>query len=129
MDRRTFCLSSAAAAACWPADRAFAAGRGPAMASERILFDSRYGECRSFAAAARRFGHAPLAFYGDITALWYDDLRPHWAAGGGSIAGMTTSTSLFCLEQLAKDHWRRVTFRIDHGLTPAAHLVSWIISA
>ena len=131
MDRRTFCLGSAAAAACWQADRAFAVPNpGPAIALDQIVFDSRYAECRSFAAAARGFGHAALAFEGDVTALWYYHLRPRWAAGGGAIAGMTTSSSLFCLEQLAKDHWRRVVFRVDDGATEhAMKLVSWVIRA
>jgi hypothetical protein len=115
MDRRTFCLGSAAAAVCCQADRAFAAANpGAAIALDYVLFDSRYAECRLFAAAAIRSGHETVAFEGDITSLWYDALRPQWAGGGGAIAGMSTPSSLFCLEQLAKDHWRRVLIRIEH---------------
>ena len=120
MDRRTFCLGSAAAAVCRHADRAFAAANpgaanpGATIALDQVVFDSRYAECRSFAASARRSGHETVAFDGDITSLWYDTLRPQWAAGGGAIAGMTTPSSLFCLEQSAKDHWRRVVIRIEH---------------
>src|SRR3974390_1633023 len=112
MDRRTFCLGSAAAAVC-PFGSAFAgADSGRAIALERVVFDSRHAECRSFAAAARHCGHEPIAFNGDVTPLWHE-LRRQWAAGLG-VAGMTTPSSLFCLEQLAKDHWRRVVIRIEH---------------
>ncbi|MEP6549274.1 MAG: hypothetical protein ABJD53_17580 [Gammaproteobacteria bacterium] len=125
MDRRTFCLGSAAAAVCCHAEGVFAAtgtgatgaataSRSPAIALDEIVFDSRYAECRSFAAAARRSGHQTIAFEGDVTPLWHDMLRPLWAAGRGSVAGMTTPSSLFCLEQMAKDHWRHVVIRIDH---------------
>ncbi len=125
MDRRTFCLGSAAAAVCGHTDGVFAAAckgaagpgvgnPGAAIRLGQVLFDSRYAECRSFAAAAHRSGNEIVAFQGDVTRLWRDMLHPRWAAGGGAIAGMTTPSSLFCLEQLAKDHWRRVVIRIDH---------------
>src|SRR5271169_4992659 len=119
MDRRIFCLGSAAAAVCRPDGSAFAgASSGRAIALDRVVFDSRYAECRSFAAAARRCGHEPIAFDGDVTPLWHE-LRRQWAAGVAGIAGMTSPPSLFCLEQLAKDHWRRVVIRIEHRRSPA----------
>ncbi len=91
-----------------------------------VLFDSRYGASRAFGAAAARSGHATAALRGDVTGLWLSHLDPHWAGGGGAVAGMTTAASLFCLEQMAKDHWLRVVVRIDHrrsssiGAGPAA---------
>ncbi|MEP6885628.1 MAG: hypothetical protein ABJC66_12855 [Gammaproteobacteria bacterium] len=135
MDRRTFCLGSAAVAVCGCADGAFAAAypgaeySGAAIALDLVLFDSRYAECRSFAAVAKHSGHATVAFQGDVTRLWYDTLRPRWAAGGGMIAGMTSPSSLFCLEQLAKDHWRRVVMRIEHRRSLGGDLVSWVIGS
>jgi hypothetical protein len=83
-----------------------------------VLFDSRFGSSRALGAAAARGGYATAALQGDVTALWVRDLEPHWAAGGGAIAGMTTAASLFCLEQLAKDHWMRVIVRVDHRRSP-----------
>ncbi len=130
MDRRTFCLGSAAAAFYGRADRAFPAGVGAgpaaALALDQVLFDSRFIECRSFAAAARGFGRRTVAFDGDVTRVWHDTLRPRWAAGCGAIGGITTPSGLFCLEQLAKDHWRRVLVRIE--VPGQAALVSWVIS-
>jgi hypothetical protein len=116
MDRRTFCIGSAAAAVCCHTDGVFAAActGAAAIGLDQVLFDSRYAECRSFAAAAHRSGNEIVAFQGDVTRLWQHMLHPRWAAGGGAIAGMTTPSSLFCLEQLAKDHWKRLVIRIDH---------------
>ena len=41
---------------------------------------------------------------------------------------MTTARSLFCLEQLAKDHWMRVVIRAEHAVEDhkAAH---WVTAA
>jgi hypothetical protein len=134
MDRRTFCLSSAAAAisgaaaglACLPA-----AGQIPAMPAVapilplyKFIYDHRYPAARAFGAAVN--GMRTVAIDGDITALWSRDLRAQWSAGAGAIAGMTTVRSLFCLEQLAKDHWMRVVTRAEHAVEAheAAHWVT-----
>jgi hypothetical protein len=125
MDRRTFCLSSAAVVACCRTGRTFGLpSPGVPIVLDRVLFDSRYAECRSFAAAARRCGHETAALEGDVTRLWYDTLCPRWAAGGGAIAGMTAHSSLFCLEQLAKDHWMRVVIRIEHRSGIPSHRIT-----
>jgi hypothetical protein len=132
MDRRKFCLSSAAAAisgaaagmACVPA----AGQMSPAMPAVapilplyKFIYDHRYPAARTFGAAAS--GMRTVAIDGDITALWSRDLRAQWSAGAGAIAGMTTARSLFCLEQLAKDHWMRVLIRAEHAVEAheAAH--------
>jgi hypothetical protein len=84
----------------------------------KILFDERFEASRSFAAGAQRLGCPIQSIAGDVTALWFDELQPSWARGEGTIIGMTTHTSLFCLEQLARDHWMRVTARIEHRPGP-----------
>jgi len=135
MDRRKFCLSSAAAAisgaaaalACLPA-----AGQmtpvvpavAPSLPLYKFIYDHRYPVARAFGAAAN--GMRTVAIDGDITALWSRDLRAQWSAGAGAIAGMTTTRSLFCLEQLAKDYWMRVVIRAEHAVEAheAAHWVT-----
>ncbi len=121
----------------WARRSRFAAGPGAPITLDLVLFDARFIECRSFAAAARRLGRQTVAFDGDITRVWHDTLRPRWAAGCGAIGGITTPSGLFCLEQLAKDHWRRVLVRIEHRQArPIADptvpvetaLISWVIS-
>jgi hypothetical protein len=118
MDRRHFCIASAAAAVWLGADRACAVEAAlpgpPVIELDKVLYDSRYPGSGAFGAAAVRACLPAFAFPGDVTTLWRQILRPSWAAGGGSIAGMTTAAGLFCLEQLAKDHWMRVVLRIEH---------------
>ena len=139
MDRRRFCLSSAAAAISLgvggssasaapmpPAADGFADGNPIAL--DAILFDSRFPSSRAFGAAAKSVGRATTALQGDVTGLWRHHLRPHWARGG-AIAGMTTASSLFCLEQLAKDHWMRVVVRVEHRGSPPGSLAHRVTAA
>jgi len=57
----------------------------------------------------------PLRQFQARPPVWPRDLRAQWSAGGGAIAGMTTARTLFCLEQLAGDHWMRVVIRAEHS--------------
>lgn len=128
MDRRLFCLSSVAAAlsgaaagvACRPAAGHALAVTHPAATPSagvhQFLYDRRYAAARAFGAAAAGADSTAriLAISGDITGLWARDLRAQWSTGGGALAGMTTAKSLFCLEQLAQDHWMRVVIRAEH---------------
>ncbi len=141
MNRRIFCLSGVAAAICGAAGGSaglpaaeHAAQPAPADSEPRVklykfIYDRRFSAGRAFGAAAEYVrstaGTKPVG--GDITALWSLDLRPQWSAGGGAIAGMTTARTLFCLEQLAKDHWMRVVVRAEHAISrghDAAHRVT-----
>jgi hypothetical protein len=131
MNRRKFCLSSVATAisgaadglACLPAAGQSAAlppaGSTPNVRLYKFVYDRRYSPGRAFGIAAEhaRSTAGIVAIGGDITALWSRDLRPRWSAGGGAIAGMTTARTLFCLEQLAKDHWMRVVIRAEHAIS------------
>ena len=131
MNRRRFCISSAAATlstasgglTCLTA-AAQTASPAPEVSSlsvplYKFIYDRRYSAGRDFGAAAehaRSIGGI-VAIDGDITELWSRDLRLRWSAGGGAIGGMTTARTLFCLEQLAKDHWMRVVIRAEHILS------------
>jgi hypothetical protein len=122
MNRRKFvgagatALTSLAAAGLWAAgsrDVAMSArSRGTPL--YKVIFDTRFQACRAFAAAAGQLDCRVHGIAGDVTALWYDKLQPRWSRGEGMIAGMTTTTALFCLEQLAWNHWMRVVARIEH---------------
>jgi len=129
MDRRRFCISSAAATMSgaaavlvgWPAAGRSDAPPPPAPAPgvrlHGFVFDRRYAAARAFGAAAEhvRSDAGLIPIDGDITGLWSRDLRPRWSAGGGAIAGMTTARTLFCLEQLAANHWMRAAVRVEHA--------------
>jgi hypothetical protein len=105
----------------------------PGIRLYKFIYDRRFYAGRTFGASAER---APsiagtVGIAGDITALWSGELRPRWLAGDGAIAGMTTARTLFCLEQLAKDHRMRVVTRADHAITDGGditHLVSFVIA-
>jgi len=131
MNRRKFCLTSAAAAisgaaggfTCLPAAAQTDPLRPAAAAANvrlyKFIYDHRYPAGRAFGAAAEhaRSTAGVVAIGGDVTALWSSDLRPRWSAGGGAIAGMTTARTLLCLEQLAGDHGMRVMIRAEHAIS------------
>lgn len=136
IDRREFCCSAIAVTVSLGSLSASAAARTMASASAslalyKVIFDIRFAASCAFGAAAARTGVNTAAINGDVTALWLQDLGPHWAAGGGAVAGMTTPRTLLCLEQLAHDTWRRVLSRSESGaMRSSAHearLVSWLI--
>ena len=146
MNRRMFCWSSAAAAisvgsAAWarmpdaepvyptaalPQALTLPPGKLPLY---KIVYDRRFPISRAFGISARGLGAATgaEAIDGDVTALWSNDLRLLWSAGGSAhsrgraVAGMITVHGLLCLEQLAMDHRKRVLLRVEHGavLAPA----------
>jgi hypothetical protein len=126
LNRRDFVIRTGAAAAGLGIARAalalapVAPGAGALRTRLRceIVVDRRFAACRSFAVGAARLGCPVRSVSGDVTALWFNDLRAAWARGEGTLVGMTTGTALFCLEQLARDHWMRVTARIDHRIEP-----------
>jgi hypothetical protein len=122
MDRREFCLAGAVMATSFAVARVLPAT--PILLAV-VVFDSRFPIACNFGAAACLRGQKTLAIQGDVTALWRDDLRLRWASGAAPIGGMTTERSLFCLEQLARDHWLRVKTRRTVALDEP--LVYWVI--
>ena len=122
MDRRDFCLAGAVMATSFAAAWSRPA---PPIIFDAVIFDSRFPIACHFGAAACRRGQKTLAIQGDVTALWRDDLRLRWAADAAAITGMTTERSLFCLEQLAKDHWLHVMSR--RSVPHDESLVWWVI--
>jgi hypothetical protein len=131
MNRREICLSSVAAAisgavagllglpAAGQTARLTPAASTPAVRLYKYVYDRRYSAARAFGIGAEFAGCSAgiVAIGGDMTTLWSRDLRPQWSAGGGAIAGMTTARTLFCLEQLAQDHWMRVVIRVEHAIS------------
>jgi hypothetical protein len=141
MNRRKFCMSSAAAAIsgaaagytahAWAAS--LPAASMPGVRLYKYIYDRRFSAGRAFGAAAKRVfsTEGTVGIAGDITALWSRDLRLRWLHGDGAIAGMTTARTLFCLEQLAKDYRMRVAARCEHAIRDGGettHLVSFVIA-
>ncbi len=129
MNRRDFV---AAVTAAGTAAGAFAAA--PALAGHTgypvfaIVFDQRYEAARSYGKAAATRGNTVFGYHGDLTSVWREEIEPKWARRAGGLAGMTTSPALFCLEQLAAQHWLRVVSRFELPAGPGERLLSWIIA-
>jgi len=91
-----------------------------------VLFDTRFPAAVVFSQAMVRRGVAPAPFHADVTAVWFQQLDPLWRRESIRVAGMTTASTLFCLEQLAWEHGLRVAFRGTHepdGLGGVTHLL------
>jgi hypothetical protein len=72
----------------------------------------------AFRAEAVKLGLPAHGIHDDITDLWYHHLDRQWSTAPGTLAGITLSTSLFCLETFARDYGMRVWFRAIHKNRP-----------
>jgi hypothetical protein len=63
--------------------------------------------------------------HGDPTAAWLELLDPLWRNGPATVAGMTSPSALFCIEQMAHSHGMRVIERGTVATNEA--LVAWVI--
>jgi hypothetical protein len=71
----------------------------------------------AFRAEAVELGLEVHGIHDDITDLWYHKLDRQWKSAPATLAGITLSTSLFCLETFARDYGMRVWFRALHNKT------------
>jgi len=127
IDRRTLLKTGllAPAALALPIT-ALAANLGRDAAIDLLVVDRRYPDVQGM-----QSGPAPAhTIDGDVTALWYHTLDPHWRRPGFVVAGYTGPDALFVLERLAWDRGRRVIERRPiagisvHGLP----LTRWVIA-
>jgi hypothetical protein len=79
-----------------------------------VIVESTSPMALAFGDEAARLGFAVSAVTDDVTDLWYHYLSARWEPGPAVVAGVTLSTSLFCLETLANDRGMRLWFRSDH---------------
>lgn len=96
----------------------------------KVIFDQRFDAARQFAAGAAGLGCRIEPIAGDVTALRREDLRLTWSRGEGAIVGMTTASSLLCLDLLARDQRMKVVARAEHRLhrpVEFATACSWTI--
>jgi hypothetical protein len=136
MNRREFVFTGVtaggtAACALWPL-RAAALPAVQLPLVERpvfaVIFDQRFAAARAFAQVAAWRGRKVFGYGGDLTAVWLREIEPNWSRHAGALAGITTPTGLFCLEQLAAQHWLRVVSRTEHRAGPNEPLISWVIA-
>jgi hypothetical protein len=72
----------------------------------------------AFRTEAVKWGLPAHGIHDDITGLWYHHLDCEWRTAPATLAGITLSTSLFCLETFARDYGMRVWFRAVHKNRP-----------
>jgi len=120
-DRRTFLKTGITALAlptiarsAYALPLAISGEEGTYITPYKVIYDDRYQDSQTFAAAARDLGAATHGIRGDVTDLWYNDLYHEWKKGPAAIMGMTTADSLFCLQILAQDQRMHVVLRVDH---------------
>jgi hypothetical protein len=101
----------AAASTTWSAATL---GDSRIIRAEAAVADLRFAESAAFATALAHGGVAVHAFAGDVTRVWLNDLEPLWRARQAAVAGLTSYSTLFCLERLAWDHGMRVVYRSRH---------------
>jgi hypothetical protein len=107
-----------------------ATGHAENLELYKILFDKTSNRGREFGCLSQRLGAQVEAIEGDVTDIWYNDLYFRWKEGQAAIAGLTTETTLFCLQQLARDVKMHVVYRAEHSrsddpgvIADAAHLI------
>jgi hypothetical protein len=83
-----------------------------------VIVESTSPMAIAFGNEATRFGFEVRGIADDVTDLWYHHLFVRWNGGQAVVAGLTLSTSLFCLETLANDYGMRLWFRADHTTLP-----------
>jgi hypothetical protein len=115
LSRRTLLklgAAGAASAALRPAAGSRLLRSPPAIA--RAVYDERHSEAREFGAALAALGIATSGIRGDVSGLWYRDLKTQLSRDPLPLVGLTDRAALFCLEELARDLGLRVCGRIDH---------------
>lgn len=80
-----------------------------------VLQDPRQHASRAFASAAARPGVPIIPVEDDPTRFWFSHLRPLLERNSVVIAGMTSMTFLFCLEQFGREMRMRTHARVEHG--------------
>jgi hypothetical protein len=137
MNRREFVfagVTAAGTAACaLPVVQACAPVPAPVMPAGKhpvfaVIFDRRFAAAHAFASAAAWRGHQVFGYGGDLTAVWSGEIEPRWSRRAGALAGMSTPAALFCLEQLAAQHWLWVVTRLEQRTGTGESLISWVIA-
>lgn len=96
-----------------------ASARAHHVTLHKAVFDDRYVEGQTFAAAAERLGIAARALdNGDVTAFWYDELDSIWRERPEAIAGTTQFGPMFVLGRLAAERGMRMAMRVEHRAGP-----------
>ena len=85
------------------------------VAVHTVLIDTRHAPGRTVGERLRAAGAQVHALPdGDVTQVWRQRVGPAWRQQPVTIAGLTASPALFCLEELALGCGLRVVFHAEH---------------
>ncbi|MDR2215251.1 MAG: hypothetical protein LBE59_05340 [Nevskiaceae bacterium] len=119
-NRREFLRTAAAATAGGVVTGGAAAASPLPLPLHAVLIETTFPQTHAFGASLATAASAPLLHLrqGDITAAWLQHIAPIWQREPVALAGLTLSSSLFCLETLTSLTPLRVQFHAEHVLLP-----------
>jgi hypothetical protein len=94
---------------------ASARSTGSVISLNKVIFDDRYAEARSFGKAFGPLGISvePLN-NGDVTDIWLREREVLRQGRPSAIAGTTQFGPMFVFEQLGREHRMRIALRVEH---------------
>ena len=118
LDRRSFLQGFITTAGAMPiAGNAFAQTLvmgGHIVPFHKLVYDERYQACRDFAQEARYLGAPVHATAGDVSSLWYEDIKLLLENKPGVVAGLTSESSAHYIAALARDIEHFQVFQGSH---------------
>jgi hypothetical protein len=83
----------------------------------KVVYDENFKDCLNFAEEAQKLGAATHGISGDVSALWFQDIKPLLQDAPGIVAGLTRESSALYIGALAREMEHYQVFRGDHYLT------------
>jgi hypothetical protein len=93
------------------------------LAITAVVYDERYGDCRSFAQALERQGAVSFPTAGDAASLWYGALGGSLARCGGCVAGMTPDSDWAIFRACGRERGLAAAYEGSHDGRASAHLI------
>lgn len=91
-----------------------------------LVLDSRFAGLAGLTDYARTKSMPVHAITGDITQFWYEQLHGRWHEQTGVLGGITGYGAMFCLEQLARDHGKRLIYQGEHRQVSDSHIEHYL---
>jgi len=94
-----------------------------------VVYDERYGDCRSFAKALERQGAVLFVTAGDAASLWHGALRVSLAQRGGSVAGMTPDSDWAVSRACGREQGFEAGYEGSHDCRASDHLIHRLLGS
>lgn len=94
-----------------------------------VVYDERYGDCRSFARALERQGAVSFVTSGDAASLWHGALRASLARRGSSVAGMTPDSDWAVSRSCGREQGFKAAYEGSHDCRASDHLIHRLLGS